>query len=269
MGGEAPGGRWGEARRDLSEGISRVWLWSALGWSDVRQRYSGSVLGSFWITANIVLMALGLTFVFAAPLGLGAGRYAAYVTVGLVFWHFIQNALNEATNLFVSASETIRNAPMPLSVQAVRLVWRNLIVLGHNALIVPPMLIAAGAVPSSAVWSLVPALLLVTAAAFFAALILALLGARFRDVPQVVANGMQLLFFLTPIFWLPQTIGGARGSFVALNPFFAFIDIVRAPLLGEAAAATSWPVALGVTATAGAASILAFSAWRSRVAYWI
>ena len=264
----AAGAGWSEAAKDLSDGVSRVSLWSALGWSDVRQRYSGSLLGSFWITANIALMAGGHTFVFAAPLGLGAGRYAAYVTVGLVLWHFIQGALNEASNLFVAASETIRNAPMPLSVQALRLVWRNLIVLAHNMLIVPLVLLWAGIAPSG-LWTLVPAFLLVTATAFSIALLLGLLGARFRDVPQVVANGMQLLFFLTPVFWLPQTVGGAREWFVAANPIFAFIDIVRAPLIGEAAAATSWPVALGLAAAAAAATAQAFGAWRSRIAYWI
>ena len=44
-------GRWGDAARDLSDGVSRVWLWSALGKSDVRRPHSGSILGSFWITS--------------------------------------------------------------------------------------------------------------------------------------------------------------------------------------------------------------------------
>jgi ABC-type polysaccharide/polyol phosphate export permease len=265
----AQGGRWQEAARDLRAGVSRVWLWSALGWSDIRQRYSGSLLGSFWITANIALMALVLTFVFAAPLGRPAGEYAAYVTIGLVLWHFVQGALNEATNLFVAAAETIRNAPLPLSVQALRLVWRNLIVLAHNAAIVPLVLFLAGIPPAASAWTIVPALLLLVLASFSAALLLGLLGARFRDVPQIVSNGLQLLFFLTPVFWLPATLGPGRGWFVAGNPIFAFIDIVRAPLIGGSAAASSWPLALGTTAAAGVAAALAFGAWRSRVAYWI
>jgi len=260
---------WAQASRDLGSGVSRVWLWSALGWADIRQRYSGSLLGSFWITLSIALMAGGLTFVFAGPLGAAAHGYAAYVTLGLVLWYFIQATLNEASSVFVAAAETIRHAPMPLSVHVLRLVWRNLIVLAHNAAIVPLVLIFAGIAPAASAWTIVPALLLLVAALASGAMILGLLGARFRDVPQIVSNALQLLFFLTPIFWMPQTIGAARGWFVAANPAFAFIDIVRAPLLGAAPAPWSWPIALTVTAAAAIAAWLAFAAWRARIAYWV
>lgn len=260
---------WAHAARDLGSGASRVWLWSALGWADIRHRYAGSWLGTFWITASIALMAGGLTFVFAAPLGASGRGYAAYVTIGLVLWYFLQATLNEATAVFVAAAETIRHAPMPLSVHILRLLWRNLIVLLHNAAIVPIVLLIAGIVPASSAWAVLPALILFVAALMSGATLLGLLGARFRDVPQLASNALQLLFFLTPIFWMPQTIGTDRAWFVTANPAFAFIDIVRAPLLGLAPAPTSWPLALGVTATASAAAWLAFAAWRPRIAYWV
>jgi lipopolysaccharide transport system permease protein len=84
---------------------------------------------------------------------------------------------------------------------------------------VPVVLLVAGVAPTAGAWTIVPAILLIMLTAFFAALLLGLLGARFRDVPQIVSNSMQLLFFLTPIFWLPATIGPARGWFVSGNPF--------------------------------------------------
>lgn len=273
MGESAPAARWSESWReafgDLSSGLSRVWLWSALGWSDIRQRYAGSLLGPLWITANIALMTLCLTLVLAAPLGATARAYAAFVTIGLVLWYFIQTSMVEASNVFVVAAETIRQSPMPLSVHVLRLVWRNLLVLAHNAAIVPLVLILAGAAPAGSAWTILPALLLLVVAVAAGALLVGLLGARFRDVPQIVVNAMQLLFFLTPIFWLPQTIGPERGWLLAINPVFAFVDIVRAPLLGAVPAATSWPVALSVAAAGTIAAAAAFATWRRRVAYWI
>jgi ABC-type polysaccharide/polyol phosphate export permease len=258
-----------EALRDLGGGLSRRWLWGALGWTDVRQRYAGSLLGSFWITASIALMATCLTFIFASPLGTPPGYYAAYVTIGLVLWYFIQTSLIEAATVFVGAAETIRNSAMPLSVHVLRLVWRNIIVLGHNVVAVPAVLIAFQLAPSAAVWSVAPGLLLLVINLLCAAALLGLLGARFRDVPPLVTNATQLLFFLTPVFWLPSTVGIHRGWFVAGNPVFAFIDVVRAPLIGDAVAATSWPIVLGVTVVNVALSGLVFAAVRDRVAYWI
>lgn len=256
------------AADDVASSFSRSWFWMALGWSDVRHRFSGSVLGSLWITANIALVAGALTLVFAHPLGLHSNRYAPFVVIGLVLWQFIQTTLNEAANVFVAAGETIRHSPMPLCVHVLRLLWRNLIALGHNAVVVIATMLIFRVGPT-ALWTLVPALLLLAITVFWASLFIGLLGARFRDVGQIVTNLLQLLFFLTPIFWPPEAIGAGRNWIVAFNPFFAVIDIVRAPLLGVPAAPLSWPVAAFSAAFAATGTFIAFAKLRSRVAYWV
>lgn len=257
------------AARDLIDGLSRRWLWSALGWNDVRHRYLGSLLGSFWITASIGLMATCLTFIFSSTLGTTAGYYAAYVTIGLVLWYFIQTTVIEAATVFVGASDTIHHSALPLSIHVLRLAWRNIIVLGHNALVVPLVFLFFRMSPGSDAWAAVPALVLLAANLFSAAFLVGLLGARFRDIPPIVTNAMQLLFFLTPIFWLPSTLGPQRIWFVASNPLFAFIDVVRAPLIGDPTLSTSWPIVLGITFLNLAVASLVFAATRERVPYWI
>lgn len=257
------------AARDVAEGVRRTWLWTGLGWNDIKHRYSGSLLGSLWITANIGLMVLCLTFVFAGPLGSPRSEYAPYVAIGLVLWHFISTSLNEAPNVFIWAAETVRHLPMPLSVQVFRLVWRNAIVLAHNVAVVPVVLLIFGAVPGPEALLALFGLALLAFNLLTATMLLGLLGARFRDVPQIVTNLLQLLFFVTPIFWFPATLGRGGEWLVAFNPVFAFIDVVRAPLLGAAPAAASWPVVLAATALSAAAASLAFSLLREKVAYWV
>jgi lipopolysaccharide transport system permease protein len=255
--------------RDFSAGATRVWLWGALGWNDVRHRYSGSVLGSLWITANIALLTLCLTLVFAGPLGASHGLYAPYVAIGLVLWYFVQATLAEAPNIFVSAAETIRHSPLPLTVQVLRLVWRNVLVFGHNVVIVPLVLLAFGIVPHPAALLALLALPLLAANLVSVTIILGLLGARFRDVQQIMLSALQLLFFVTPIVWFPAALPERVGWIATANPIFAFIDIVRAPLLGTAPAPASWPMAIGVTVVGGAVAALAFARFRHRVSYWV
>jgi MYXO-CTERM domain-containing protein len=262
-------GRLRAAADDLMGGLGRRFMWGGLGWLDVRQRYSGSVLGSLWLTANMTLMVLCLTLIFAGPLGSRPGAYAAYVTIGLVLWSFVQASLNEAPLAFVTAGETIRQCTVPVSVHILRLLWRNLLVFGHSAVLVPVVLVLFRITPSLWVWTALPGLLLLLTALFFAALLLALLGARFRDVPQVVTSGLQLLFFATPIFWLPSALPRPHAWVLQLNPLFAFIDIVRAPLLGGHPATASWPIALCTTALIAALGLAGFGAWRRRIVYWI
>jgi ABC-type polysaccharide/polyol phosphate export permease len=254
---------------DIAGALSRRWLWGALGWMDVRRRYSGAVMSSLWITANTVLLVLCLTAVLAEPLGSTPRQYAPYVAVGLVIWNFVQLSASEAAGVFVASGETIRQVAMPLSVHVLRLVWRNVIVLAHNAAIVPVVLVVCGTGVTVSAFLAIPAFLLLVVQITAASLLLGLLGARFRDVAQIVGSALQLLFFATPIFWFPQALGPDRQWIVSANPLFAFIDIVRAPLIGSAAAEQSWTVALATTTMTVAIALWAFVRCRDRVAYWV
>ena len=263
------GSVWRRAADDFAQGAARHWLWSALAWNDVRHRYSGSVLGSLWITANIALLTLCLTFVFAAPLGASQARYAPYVAIGLVLWYLIQSTLAEASSTFVGSAETIRHSPLPLSIQVLRGVWRNLLIFAHNALIVPLVMIGFGIVPGPSLLLALAGLALLAVNLVSATLLLGLLGARFRDVQPIMVSLLQLLFFATPILWFPAALSGGRSWIAAANPIHAFIDIVRAPLLGGAPASTSWPVAIAATLAGLVLAAAAFVRFRHRVAYWV
>ena len=259
----------GRAARDLAAGLERHWLWTALAWNDVRKRFSGSLLGSLWIIVNLGLMVIVLALVFAHPLRVALPYYLPFLTIGLVLWQFIQTSLVEAGQAFVSAGETIRGNPMPFSLQLFRLVWRNLLVLAHNLVVALVVLWAFGVRPGMAGLAAVPAMLLVTFTLFWVGMFLALLGARYRDVQQVVTGLMQLLFFLTPIIWMPTAIGPGRAWLVEVNPLHALIDIVRAPLLGADPAPGSWAIALAVAVGAAGIGFAAFAALRPRIPYWV
>ncbi len=60
---------------------------------------------------------------------------------------------------------------------------------------------------------------------------------------------MRIAFLATPILWMPGTMGrgGVMGAFLVFNPFYHFIELVRAPLLGNPIAPLSWIVVLAIT----------------------
>jgi ABC-type polysaccharide/polyol phosphate export permease len=95
---------------------------------------------------------------------------------------------------------------MPFSVHAWRTVYRNLIILAHNMVIVPFVLIIFGRTRG-------------LERRYHRA------GAdhphpqrhlgqhparndqRYRDVPPIVMSLVQVIFFITPIFWPPEALG--------------------------------------------------------------
>jgi ABC-type polysaccharide/polyol phosphate export permease len=115
----------------------------------------------------------------------------------------------------------------------------------------------------------VPGLLLVAANGIGFGLILGVLSARFRDIPLIITNIVQLIFFTTPILWRADSLPPDRAWITWVNPVYFLVENVREPLLGNAPFAASW-IASGVITLANIAiGIALFSRFRARLAYWL
>jgi len=98
--------------------------------------------------------------------------------------------------------------------------------------------------------------------------ILAPLCARFRDFHHAIQTGMRLMFFLTPILWMPQ-IAPTLARIAAFNPLTSFIEIVRAPLLYNQVPSGSWKVVIGINLAGMVLALLTYAKTRKHVAYWV
>lgn len=256
------------AARDLGEGLRRYWMWSALAMQDMRLRYRGSVLGPFWVTLSTLVMVVAMGFIYSHLFHTDVRTYMPYLTLGLIVWQLISSLITEACQVFLENQQIIQQVPVPFSVHVYREVCRNFIVFGHNLAIVPIGL-AVFSIPIG--WESLQALagtLLLAVNGISIGLILGILSTRFRDIAPIVASLLQVVFFLTPIFWPIDALGKYR-PIAEFNPLFAAIDVIRAPLLGVPVSAWSWPVLIAATALTGGISFLLFARFRGRIAYWV
>src|SRR3546814_10397474 len=62
------------------------------------------------------------------------------------------------------------------------------------------------------------------------------MGARFPDLGQLMATVSIFTFILTPIIWYPEMMpeGSLRGTLMRFNPLYHFVEVFRAPILGDA-----------------------------------
>ena len=157
---------------------------------------------------------------------------------------------------------------LPLSVHVYRAVWRNLIIFGHNILIFVVVAVIFSIRPGWVGLLALPGLALLCLNGVWAGLLLGLVSARFRDVPQIVASVVQVAFFLTPIIWKPELLPDC-ALVLDLNPFFHFVELVRAPLLGRAPGLGSWLTVLGITLGGWLVTLAMYRRYRWRVAYWL
>lgn len=263
---------WSIAFNDIADGACNYRLWAFLGWQDIRQRYRRSVLGPFWLTLSTGVMVAMMTVLYGRMFKLPLDIYAPYLAVSTIVWTLIAALLNEGCTSFMAADSLIKQVRLPLSLHVCRVVWRNIIVFFHNVVILLPVwLIFAKPISLSQVLLIFFALLIIASNGFFTGILLGAVCARFRDVGPIVTNFVQIVFFVTPIMWLPSILEG-RGVewwLVTINPFYHLIEIVRAPFLGKPLPITSWEVAIMVTLLNQVLGAAMLGKFKSRIAYWL
>jgi ABC-type polysaccharide/polyol phosphate export permease len=257
-----------EALRDLYGGTTRSWIWTRLAYQDIKERYRGSVLGPFWVTLTNLIFVAAMGTIYSELFHADIRTYVPYIMTGILIWQYVSGLINEGCFTFTNARDVIQQVPMPFSVQVYRVVYRNLIVLAHSAVIVPPGLLLFRVPVDWRVIEVIPALAVLSLNGFWMCLLIGTISTRFRDIPPIIANVVQVVFFLTPIFWPVDSVQRLKQILV-LNPFFASIDVVRAPLLGVQPEPTSWPLLIGCTVLGGLLSFTFFVRFRERIAYWI
>jgi ABC-type polysaccharide/polyol phosphate export permease len=263
-----PTSKYAKAWRDLSDGAASVHIWLMLAWQEVRQRYRRSVLGPFWLTISMGALIGAMGPLYGKLFGQEMTSYFPYLAIGFVVWALIASLINEGCNAFIASEGLIKQTRMPLSVHAMRVVCRNLIVSAHHFLIV---IVVLAFFPPKLLSGLVLVPLGILAIAFngiWTGMLLGLLCARFRDIPLIVQSLVQVAFFLTPVLWHPGSLG-RFGWFAEWNPFYHFIEIVRAPLMGLPTPVVSWLAVLFVSASGSAVAFAFFVRYRARIAYWV
>lgn len=257
-----------KALADIGGGFMHIELWSTMGMQEIRDRYRRSTIGPFWLTISLGVMVMALGLLYAGILGQPVADYLPYVAAGFTVWGLLSGLILDGCRGFIASESLIRQLPGPLSLHIYRVVWTNLIIFGHNIWVYILAAMIFGINPGWTALACIPGLVLILINGLWAGILLGLIGARFRDVPQIVASVTQLAFFLTPIIWKPDMLAG-REFIMDANPFYHLIEVVRGPLLGHLPTLEQW-LAVGVITVGGwTVTLLFFTVYRWRIAYWV
>jgi homopolymeric O-antigen transport system permease protein len=253
---------------DVIAGARTPYVWGLLGWQDIRQRYRRSRIGPFWLTISMGVMVGMLGTLYAGLFKIQVADYLPFITLGFIIWGLISGLIVDGCSAFIQAETIIKQVDLPLSVHVYRLVWRNIIMFFHNIVIFVIVAIVFALWPGWVGLLALPGFVLLCLNGIWVGLLLGLISARFRDVPQIMASVVQVAFFVTPIIWKPELLHN-RTWVLSLNPFFHFMELTRTPLLGHAPALISWLVVLGTTLVGWFVTLEAYRRYRWRIAYWI
>jgi lipopolysaccharide transport system permease protein len=258
------------ATQDVLKAIERAGLAGTLGWQDVKQRYRRSKLGPFWLTISmgVLIGALGLVFggIFNTPMR----EFLPFLAIGIILWTYIFTVINEGCTAFVSSEAVIKQLPLPLFLHVLRIIWRNVVILGHNVVIIPVVFLVFFRPVEWTIVLAIPGLVLTTLTLAWIALLAGVLCTRYRDLSQIVASVLQIAFYVTPIIWMPSMLSGRRGFiFLDINPFYHLVEVIRGPILGTVPTATNWLVSIAMVVLGWIITLLVYGKYKNRISYWL
>ncbi|QGQ25186.1 ABC transporter permease [Gimesia benthica] len=256
------------ALEDMVDMIKSSQLCMFLAWFDIRIRYRRSKIGPFWITISMAIFIIALGVVYSKLFNVPPEEYLPNLAAGYLFWTLIAVVLSESPTIFIENAAYLKDMKINLLIFVFRSLARNTIIFLHNALFIMFVTFYFGIWPTWQTLLVLPGLILVLLNLFWITLFLGIVGARYRDLAPIIQSMVQVLFFVSPITWLPKLVG-ANSWVVNYNPIAYFLDLTRSPILNQTPDLNSWMITAGICIAGFAVSILLYAAKRDRIVYWI
>lgn len=224
---------------------------------EIHGRYKGTALGLLWSLGTPLVLLATYTFVFGivfrarwpgqAPDALG--EFGLILFCGLVAFGIFSELVGRSPSLVLGVPNYVKKVVFPLEVLPVSALLAALFhaSIGFGVIVAAEVVTGRGIHPS---WLLLPLVVVpVACLALGVAWALAAVGVFVRDLQPTVALVLQVMFFVTPIFYPLAAIPERMRPIIALNPLATLVEHVRlvvvfghVPPLGPLV--TSWVVSL-------------------------
>lgn len=252
----------------IRDALKRYNLWSFLSWQEIVMRYRRSTLGPFWISISMSLFIITIGFLFSNLFKVDIESYLPHLAVSYVVWWLISSSLNEAPTIYIQSAQLIQEIKINPLIFVFKSILKNLLIFFHHLIIIVMIYLYFDINPGINFILGILGLILVLLNLYFASIIIAIVGARYRDIAPMVQSIVQISFFITPITWMPKLLD-SDSIFLVLNPFAHFLEITRAPFLGMESDPTSWVISILILLILYLISSWLHVAKQHRIIYWI
>ncbi|MCB0153208.1 MAG: ABC transporter permease [Anaerolineae bacterium] len=201
----------------------------------VLARYKGSYLGLVWSFATPLATLLVYTFVFSVVFKArweGAvtdshGEFALALFAGLIAFNIFSETTLTAPHMVVGNPNYVKKVVFPLEILPVATLGSAVI---HSFFSLSILLVGTLLILGRLPWTLVylplmylPLILLCLGISWF----FASLGVFIRDIGHLLGVAVQMLFFLTPIFYPISAIPENFRAYIYLNPLTFIVNHFR------------------------------------------
>jgi ABC-type polysaccharide/polyol phosphate export permease len=198
---------------------------------DLTVRYKRSLLGVWWTLLNPLLTAGIMYLIFGQLFGSRFGAtdepYVVYLLSGVMFMTFFSQGVMATGSAIAGASGILSKVYVPAEVFSIS----TALAAGVNFAIsliplVAAQLIAGVGIPWTILLVPIPALAMLALVAGLG-LLIAAAAVFFYDVLDLTRVGVQLITYLTPMFWPVSIIPEQYQPLLRINPLFSYLEVFR------------------------------------------
>lgn len=216
-----------------------VWLFV---WRDFVAYYKQTILGPLWYLVQPILTTSVFTIIFGniAKLSTDGLPPFLFYLAGNTVWTYFSACLASTSNTFTGNAGLFGKVYFPRLVMPLSIVISQIISFGIRMLVFLGFLfyfMSTGADVHPNWWILsLPVLLFIMAGLGLGlGIIISSLTTKYRDLQQLVAFGVQLLMYGTPVIYPLSTIEGSWRWLILANPMTPVVEIFRFAFLGSSA----------------------------------
>ena len=204
-----------------------IWKMAA---SQLKAKYSQSLLGLAWAVINPFLIMLAVTFVFVCVFKTDIKGFSRFVLAGIFPWFFFSNAISEAACSVLNQKNVLRQFDLPAEIIPLASVLGNFLNFLIGWIFIYPLFLWFRPQIIMFFPFLVAGLFLTLVFVAGAGLVIAILNVYFRDVGQLLSVILMFWFWVTPVFYSVEMVPPNYRWICDFNPMTQFIVFYRGVL---------------------------------------
>ncbi len=206
-----------------------------LVWREVSVRYSQTAVGVLWVVLQPVLSALIFAFVFGRLVSMPSDGlpYLLFAYCGTMIWGLFAQGVDRAAGSIVADEQLIRKVYFPRWIIPLASVGSALIDFAVCAVVLVIFMAAFAVAPTWKLVLVLPAVALVFLLATAIGVATASLNARYRDFRLLVVYGLQILQFVSPVFYSFTIVPPRLLWLMYLNPMAGPVELFRLAVTGS------------------------------------
>lgn len=228
-----------------SHSIRELWTYKHLLAGLVRRNfilnYQQTVLGPLWIMFQPIVTLVTYVLVFNKIVGITTGSLppVVFYASGIILWNFFSDSFTGTANTFRDNAQVFSKVYFPRIIMPISVIsthfLRFLMQLFMFLIIIGYYSVFEGLSLQTNLWILAfpLAILLIGAFGLGIGLLFSVVTAKYRDINNLVALGVRLLMFVTPVIYPMSAVPENTRWMLSLNPLTPYFELFRLSLLGE------------------------------------